>query len=90
MMENKKDIVVLEFDLPEFKRDEISVKVKDDEVQIKAKSKEENSLEEEDFNWFEKSSRTFDYSSSLPPVEGKNAKIEFKKGKLKISVPKKE
>jgi len=82
-------MVVLEFDLPEFKREEISVNVKNDQVSIHAKNKEENKLDEEDFNWFEKSSRAFDYSSSLPPVVGKDAKIEFKKGRLKITVPKK-
>jgi len=89
MMENKKDMVVLDFDLLEFKCEEISVDVKDDKIEINAKTKEENNLEEEDFNWFEKSSRTFDYSSSLPPVDGKDAGIKFKKGRLKIIVPKK-
>ena len=89
MMENKQDMVVLEFDLPEFSEDEISVKVYDDKVDISAKKKEENRLEEEDFKWFEKSSRTFDYSSSLPPVKGKEAEVDFAKGRLKVSVPKK-
>ena len=89
MMKNTDDLVVLEFDLPEFKREEISVKVSDDKINISAKKKEENKIEEEDFNWFEKSSRTFDYSSSLPPVVGKEAKIEFHKGRLKVSVPNK-
>ncbi len=51
--------------------------------------KEENELEKEDFKWFEKSLRTFDYSSSLHSVVGKDAKIDFHKGKLKIIVSKK-
>lgn len=89
MMKNTNNLVVLEFDLPEFKREEISVKVFDDRININAKKKEENKVEEEDFKWFEKSSRTFNYSSSLPLVKGKEAEIEFKKGRLKISVPKK-
>ena len=88
-MKNTDSLVVLEFDLSEFKRDEISVKVFDDRININAKKKEENKVEEEDFKWFEKSSRTFNYSSSLPPVKGKEAKIDFQKGKLKISVLKK-
>lgn len=89
MMENKKDMVVLEFDLPEFSREEIKVKVGDDKISISAKKKEEDKLDEEDLKWFEKSSRTFSYSSSLPPVKGKEAEIEFKKGRLKVFIPKK-
>jgi HSP20 family molecular chaperone IbpA len=89
MLSNTDDLVVLEFDLPEFKRDEISIKVEDDKINISARKKVENKLDEEDFRWFEKFSRTFDYSSSLPSVIGKDAEIEFRKGRLKISIPKK-
>jgi len=88
MLENKKEVVVLEFNLPEFKRDDIYVKVEKNKIEIEAKKKEEKKIDEEDFKWFEKSSRSFNYSSSLPLVMEKDSKIEFRKGVLKITIPK--
>lgn len=89
MLENKKEVVVMEFDLPEFEREDIFVKVERNKVHIEAKKKDEKRVDEDDFKWFEKSSRSFNYVSSLPPVIGKDAKVEFEKGILRITVPKK-
>ena len=89
MIKSENDFVVLEFDLPEFKKEDVKVTVKEDNLNIKAKAKEENSFEEDDFNWFEKSAKSFDYSCSLPLVDPTEKEVDFRDGNLKITIPKK-
>lgn len=82
-----KEKIVLEFDLPEFRREDIDIKIFTDKLEIDAKKKEEHKIDEEGLKSFEKINRTFTYSSSLPKVKADKAEIEFERGHLKITVP---
>lgn len=88
-MENDKHHVFLEFELPEFKRDEIDIKIEEEKITINAKTKKENTVKKKDFESYEKSSQDFHYTSNLPPVKKDEAKIKFYDGNLEITIPKK-
>lgn len=80
--------VVLKFELPGFKREDINVKLSKGSVLIKAKNKSRSRVQRKDFFHQEKSCRFFNYSTTLPRINPKKATIEFKRGVLKITVPK--
>lgn len=88
MIENEVE-VFLEFELPNFSRDDINVDIKENSISVKAsKSKSEKDMKD-GVEMYEESSENFSYSSSLPKVDNKKAKIDFTGGKLKITIPKK-
>ncbi len=87
MINNQKE-VVLEFNLPGFKREDINVKLSRNSVVIKARRKYKNKIQKKDFFHVEKSSRMFNYATTLPKINPDKAKIEFKGGVLRIKAPK--
>jgi len=87
MQHNLKE-VKLEFKLPEFKKEDIKVKFGKNSFAIKAEKNLEKSVQRKDFFHQEKSQKAFSYSTTLPGINPKKAKAEFRKGILKISAPK--
>ena len=87
-MKNKSNEVELEFKLPDFNREDIKVKITKNSAVIKAEKKQKNEEEKDGFFHQESSHRIFNYITSLPYVEHKKAKVDFKKGVLNIKVPK--
>jgi len=85
MKHNSKE-VVLEFSLPEFKKEDIKVRFAKNSVVIKAEKKLEKKIQRKDFFHQEKIQRNFNYATTLPTINPKKAKAEFKKGILRISV----
>lgn len=88
MIENEIE-VYLEFDLPNFSRDDIDVDIKKNSISVKAKKSFSKKDEKDGAETYEESSEDFYYSSSLPDVKDEKAKIDFVSGKLKITIPKK-
>jgi HSP20 family protein len=83
----KTNEIVLEFDLPQFERKDIDVRVSRDSVTVVAEKKMNKQIKKKDFFHRESSSSNFTYSTSIPEINPKKAKIEFKKGVLKITAP---
>jgi HSP20 family protein len=84
-----KDEIRFNFELPDFSREEIDVKIEDDLISIFAESKKEKNVDEKNLKSFEKSERTFSYSASLPKIKKDEAKIDFESGVLRVVIPKK-
>jgi HSP20 family molecular chaperone IbpA len=89
-MKNKSKKVELEFNLPEYKKKDINVKVKKDSLALTANKSNRSEVQKDDFFHKEESSSSFSYFTSLPPVKHKKAKTSFRKGVLKVVVPKKK
>ena len=89
MVKTNSKEVILEFDLPGYKRDEVRVNVPRHSLIIKESRNIEKSVQKKDFYHREKRSHGFNYKTTLPDVESKNTKITYKKGKLKIVIPRK-
>lgn len=89
-MKNKKKEVTLEFNLPEFNKRDIKVNLTKNLASIKAEKTTKKELKKKDYYHKEKTFRSFSYTTTLPTIESKKAKIVFKKGKLKIIAPKKQ
>jgi len=87
-MKNNSKEVVLEFNLPEFKKKDIDVKLSKNSVFVRAEKKSEKKLQKKDFFHQEKTAKVFNYQTTLPKVNVKKAKIDFKLGVLKIVIPK--
>jgi HSP20 family protein len=87
MKSNPKE-VEFEFNLPDFDKKDIDVKISKNLLAIRASKKQEKKTQKKDFFHYEKSSRSFAYSTTLPSINAKKAKTDFKKGVLKIIVPK--
>ncbi len=88
-MKNNSKEVVLTFDLPNFNRKDIDVKISKNSISIKAKKKNKNEIQKKDFYHREMSQRIFNYATTLPEINPKKTKINFSKGILKITAPKK-
>jgi len=78
--------VVLDFKLPDFKREEIKVKLSKNLLWVKADRKHKKKTQKKDFFHSEQAHQKFYYSTTLPKINPKKAKVEFKKGVLKIIV----
>lgn len=87
MKENSKEIV-LEFNLPKFSRKDIKIKITKNTITIKAERKDKVQIKKKGFFQGETINKTFDYSTNLPSVNHKNAKVTFTKGLLIIKIPK--
>lgn len=87
MKQNNKEIF-LKFDLHGFDRDDIKIRLSKNSINIKAIKSNKTKKQRENFFHVEKLNNRFDYNSSLPKIDPKKAKIEFKKGELKIRAPK--
>lgn len=89
-MLEEEDSVILEFDLDGFTEDDLKIDISEDSISISAENKIEKKLDNDSVHGFEKSEKTFSYSSNLPKVEKDNAEINFSNGKLRIIIPKKK
>jgi len=87
MINNKKE-VVLEFNLPNFEREDLDIKLSENSLIIRGLKKHKRKIKQQDFFHYEKSAQKFYYATTLPKINKDKAKIEFKKGILKIKVPK--
>lgn len=87
-MKNNSKEVVLEFNLPGFKKEDINLKLSKDFISIKAEKKHENKVQKKDFFHHEKSYQAFNYTTTLPKINPKKARMEFERGVLKITAPK--
>lgn len=86
MKHNKKE-VELEFKLPDFEKKDIEIDIGKDVVLIRANKKILKEEKKKDFFHSEKTERSFDYNTTIPPVNSDKAKIQFNKGILKIKIP---
>lgn len=80
--------VILKFNLPEFSKKDINVKLSKNTASVKAEKTSEKKLKKKDFFHQEKTYKSFGYSTTLPRINPKKAKTEFRKGVLKITAPK--
>ena len=87
-MKNNAKEVIIELNLPEFSKKDIKVKLTKNSAVIKAEKKQEKRVQRKDFFHQEKSYKTFSYTTTLPAINPKKAKTEFKKGILRIKAPK--
>jgi HSP20 family protein len=87
-MKNNSKEVALEFELPGFERKDIDIRLSKNSLVVRARRKEEKEVKKKDFFHQEKSSQAFNYATTLPDINPKKAKIDFKKGMLKITAPK--
>ena len=86
--ETDKDLVV-EMQVPGFKKEDIKVSFQDDYLKVEGKAEEEK--EEKEKNYWRKEIRRGSFVRVIPlpkKVDPKKAKASFKDGILKISLPK--
>ena len=79
--------VVMEFDLPNFKKSEVKVKLNKNSAEIKGEKNHVSKINRKDFFHHESHKHSFHYSTTLPTINPKKAKTSFSKGKLKIKAP---
>jgi len=82
--------VELEFNLPEYKKKDIKVDLKEDSATVSAQKSHEKKVQKKDFYHEEKSFQSFSYTTTLPKIDPNKAKTSFDKGVLKIKAPKKK
>jgi HSP20 family molecular chaperone IbpA len=87
-MKNNSKEIVFELNLPEYKWEEIEVKLYKTSLIVRAEKKETNKMQKPDFFHAEKIHKKFKYATTLPKIDPTNAKITFRKGKLLIIAPK--
>ena len=80
--------VSIDLKLPEFDKKDIKLHLSKNSLSINAHKKSEKKVKKKDFFHEEKMEHQFFYSTTLPSIIPKKAKIEFKKGNLKIKAPK--
>jgi HSP20 family protein len=86
--ETDKDLVV-EMQVPGFKKEDIKISFQDDYLKVEGKAEEEK--EEKEKNYWRKEIRKGSFVRVIPlprKVDPKKAKASFKDGILKISLPK--
>ncbi len=85
------DAIILEAELPGMDEKDIEVKVEDNVLTIKGERKFEKEAKEENYYRMERYYGSFQRSFSLPSnVDLDKIKAEYKKGILKVTMPKKE
>ena len=87
-MKHTKKEVILEFNLPEFSKKHIKVNLNKNNATISAEKTNEKDVKKKDFFHKEKTYKSFSYSTTLPSINPKKGKTEFKNGMLRIKVPK--
>lgn len=87
MKHNNKE-VKLEFNLPGFEKKDIQVNITRDNAEIKAEKTYEKKTENRGFSHHEKSYSSFYYHTNIPKVNPKKTKIDYNRGKLKITAQK--
>ncbi len=85
------DAIILEAELPGMNEKDIEVKIEDNVLTIRGERKFEEERKEENYYRMERFYGTFQRSFTLPPnVDTEKVKAEYKKGILKVTLPKKE
>lgn len=84
-MEHNKKEGTLNFNLPYSTRSDINRSK--NSIAIRAHKRLSKNIQKKDFFHSEKSTSFFDYLTTAPLINPKKAKIEFKKGVLKIKAP---
>jgi HSP20 family protein len=88
---DKPDEVIVTVDLPGVDRDNITLNVKNDELELSAERKEEIQEEKEGYVRRERTYSKFHRTIDLPAeVDGNKSKASFRNGVLEIILPKKE
>ncbi len=84
-----KDNVIVEMDVPGIDPDKVDISVENDVLTISGEREEKKEVKREDYYRKEIRSGSFSRSIILPmKVKGEKAQAEFKKGTLKIILPK--
>ncbi len=87
----EKGEVVVKAELPGIKREDVSVKLVDNNLIIAGEKKTEEKVERKDFLRLERSYGSFNRTLSLPEgIDAENIKANFKDGVLEVRVPVKE
>ncbi len=85
------DAIVLEAELPGMNEKDIEIKVEDNVLTIRGERKFEEERKEENYYRMERFYGAFQRSFTLPPnIKTDKIKAEYKKGILKVIMPKKE
>lgn len=86
-----KDNVIVEMDVPGIDADKLDISLENDVLTVSGSREEKNEVKREDYYRKEIRSGSFARSVILPmTVKNNEAKAEFKKGILKITLPKAE
>ncbi len=87
----QKGEVVVKAELPGMKREDVSVKLIDNNLIIAGEKKTEEKVEKKDYLRLERSSGTFNRTLSLPEgIDAGHIKASFKDGILEVRIPLKE
>ena len=85
------DGFVLEIDLPGFKKNDFTLKVKEGVLTLSGERKLEKPADEKLYRYYERTYGAFERSFKLPEhVEDNKIKASYKNGVLKLDFPKKE
>ncbi len=83
--------IVAEADMPGLDKEDIDISIDEDILTIQGARKEENKREEDDCYYSERNYMSFARSIKLPSaVDNSKAEAKYKKGVLKITLPKKK
>jgi len=86
-----KDNVIVEMDVPGIEAEKVDISVENDVLTVSGSREEKKEVKREDYYKKEIRSGSFSRSVILPmKVKGEEAQAEFKKGTLKIVLPKAE
>ncbi len=86
-----KDNVIVEMDIPGIEAEKVDISVENDVLTVSGSREEKKEVKREDYYRKEMRSGSFSRSVILPmQVKGDDAKAEFKKGVLKVILPKAE
>src|SRR3989338_455203 len=90
-VKDTKDSVVINLDMPGVDKKDIQVSVIENRLEVKAQKKRESKIESKGYFKQERSFSGFYRALTLPSdVDAENAKVDYKDGVLKITIPKKE
>ncbi len=88
MVKTNKREVIVELQFPGFDKKDITIKLSKNRADISAEKSIHKKVNKKDFYHEEKTYHHYNYSTTLPSINHKKAKTEFKKGVLKITAPK--
>jgi len=80
--------IELTFELPDYKKDDIKVIIKNKHLFIKANKEHSQKKEKTDLYHEEHSEHNFNHTTILPKVDSKNMRWFFKNEVLTIKIPK--
>ena len=87
-IEENKDFITLNIDMPGIKKEDIQLNITDDMIEVKAERKHESKVEKKGFFQQERSYSGFYRRLPLPAnVKADQANAEYKNGVLSITIP---